>query len=94
MDTFRILSPNQVAYLDLTGSVVETIAHVRENGRIVFMICSTLLWIIMLSLTLVCLEGFARSLEHKWMVRQFGAAYENYVRNMARWFPWYCGQNS
>jgi hypothetical protein len=37
MDTFRILQPRQVAYLDLTGSGVETIAHSRENGRIVFM---------------------------------------------------------
>ena len=35
MDTFRILSAREVAYLDLTGSGVETIAHSRENGRIV-----------------------------------------------------------
>jgi Pyridoxamine 5'-phosphate oxidase len=40
MDTFRILGPNEVAYLDLTGSGVETIAHLRENGRIVFMFCA------------------------------------------------------
>jgi hypothetical protein len=40
MDTFRILQPRQVAYLDLTGSGVETIAHSRENGRIVFMFCA------------------------------------------------------
>lgn len=40
MDTFRILGPRQVAYLDLTGSGVETIAHLRENGRIVFMFCA------------------------------------------------------
>ena len=33
--TFRVLSPRRVAYLDLTGSGVETIAHLRENGRIV-----------------------------------------------------------
>lgn len=37
MDTFRIIAPRVVAYLDLTGSGVETIAHLRENGRIVFM---------------------------------------------------------
>lgn len=36
MDTFRVLGPNEVAYLDLTGSGTETIAHLRENGRIVF----------------------------------------------------------
>jgi hypothetical protein len=40
MDTFRILGPHEVAYLDLTGSGVETIAHSRENGRIVFMFCA------------------------------------------------------
>ena len=40
MDTFRILDPHTVAYLDLTGSGVETIAHARENGRIVFMFCA------------------------------------------------------
>jgi Pyridoxamine 5'-phosphate oxidase len=39
VDTFRILSPTKVAYLDLTGSGVETVAHVRENGRIVLMFC-------------------------------------------------------
>ena len=36
LDTFRVLGPRTVAYLDLTGSGVETIAHLRENGRIVF----------------------------------------------------------
>ena len=40
MDTFRILGPREVAYLDLTGSGVETIAHLRENGRITIMFCA------------------------------------------------------
>jgi hypothetical protein len=40
MDTFRVLGPHDVAYLDLTGSGVETIAHARENGRIVLMFCA------------------------------------------------------
>jgi hypothetical protein len=40
MDTFRILGPREVAYLDLTGSGIETVAHARENGRIVFMFCA------------------------------------------------------
>ncbi len=40
MDSFRVLGPREVAYLDLTGSGVETIAHLRENGRIVFMFCA------------------------------------------------------
>jgi hypothetical protein len=40
LDTLRVLSPRTVAYLDLTGSGVETISHLRENGRIVFMFCA------------------------------------------------------
>jgi len=40
LNTFRILGPSTVAYLDLTGSGVETIAHLRENGRIVLMFCA------------------------------------------------------
>ncbi len=40
LDTFTILGPRRVAYLDLTGSGVETIAHLRENGRIVVMFCA------------------------------------------------------
>ena len=40
LDTFRILGPNRVAYLDLTGSGVETIAHLTQNGRITFMFCA------------------------------------------------------
>src|SRR3954464_14347656 len=39
-DTFRVLSPTSVAYLDYVGSGAETIAHLRENGRIVIMMCS------------------------------------------------------
>ena len=37
LDTFRILDDCTVAWLDLTGSGVETIAHLRENGRITMM---------------------------------------------------------
>jgi hypothetical protein len=40
MDTFRVLGPREVAYLDLTGSGIETMAHLRENGRIVVMFCA------------------------------------------------------
>jgi hypothetical protein len=39
-DTLRVLGPTVVAYLDLTGSGVETISHLKENGRIVLMFCS------------------------------------------------------
>jgi pyridoxamine 5'-phosphate oxidase-like protein len=38
--TFAVLGPNRVAYLDYTGSGVETIAHLRENGRICLMFAS------------------------------------------------------
>jgi hypothetical protein len=38
--SLAILGPRQVAYLDLVGSGAETIAHARENGRIVFMFCA------------------------------------------------------
>lgn len=40
LDTLRLLGPRTIAYLDYTGSGVETIAHVRENGRIVLMLCA------------------------------------------------------
>jgi hypothetical protein len=40
LDTFRILSANQVAYMDLISSGNETSAHLLENGRITFMFCS------------------------------------------------------
>lgn len=39
-DTFRVTGPNEVAYQDYTGSGAETVAHLRENGRIVVMFCA------------------------------------------------------
>ncbi len=39
-DTFRVLGDREVAYLDMTGSGIETIAHVRENRRMVIMFCA------------------------------------------------------
>ena len=38
--TFTVIDDHTVAYLDLTGSGIETIAHLRENGRIVLMFCA------------------------------------------------------
>jgi predicted pyridoxine 5'-phosphate oxidase superfamily flavin-nucleotide-binding protein len=38
--TLRVLDDHTVAYLDLVGSGTETIAHVRENGRVVVMLCA------------------------------------------------------
>jgi hypothetical protein len=40
LNSFRILSPQRVAYLDLTGSGNETSAHLEENGRITLMFCA------------------------------------------------------
>ena len=39
IETFCIVGPREVAYLDFVGSGAETIAHLRENGRIVVMFC-------------------------------------------------------
>lgn len=39
-DSFSVLDSRRVAWVDYTGSGVETIAHLRENGRICIMFCS------------------------------------------------------
>jgi Pyridoxamine 5'-phosphate oxidase len=39
-DTFAILDEHTIAYLDLTGSGAEGIAHVRDNGRVTVMFCA------------------------------------------------------
>jgi hypothetical protein len=38
--SLRVLGPTTVAYLDVVGSGAETIAHVRENARVVVMLCA------------------------------------------------------
>jgi predicted pyridoxine 5'-phosphate oxidase superfamily flavin-nucleotide-binding protein len=38
--SLRVLGPTTVAYLDIVGSGAETVAHVRENGRVVVMLCA------------------------------------------------------
>mgnify|MGYP001548968284 CR=1 FL=1 len=40
LDSFRVISPTRVAYMDITGSGNETSAHILENGRITFMFCA------------------------------------------------------
>jgi len=40
LDSFRVLSPTKVAYMDIIGSGNETSAHVLENERITFMFCA------------------------------------------------------
>src|SRR4051812_5951588 len=39
-DTFTVIDEHTVAYLDLFGSGAETVAHLRDNGRITIMFCS------------------------------------------------------
>ena len=40
LDSFRVISPHQVAYMDIISSGNETSAHLLDNGRITFMFCS------------------------------------------------------
>ena len=39
-DSFRVLSPSRVAYLDIAGSGNETHAHLAADGRITIMVCN------------------------------------------------------
>jgi hypothetical protein len=39
-ETFEIRGPRRVAYVDLIGSGIETVAHLRQNGRITLMFCA------------------------------------------------------
>src|ERR671932_72483 len=38
--SLKVIDDHTVAYLDVIGSGAETIAHLRENGRIVVMLCA------------------------------------------------------
>jgi len=58
LDSFAILDPHTVAYLDFNGSGVETISHLRENGRIVIMFCA-----LEAAPKIVRLHGVGRSIE-------------------------------
>ena len=40
LDSLRILGPTTLAYVDIGGSGIETVAHLKENGRIVIMMCA------------------------------------------------------
>lgn len=40
LDSFRVLGAREVAYLDYVGSGAETVAHLRQNGRITLMFCA------------------------------------------------------
>lgn len=39
-DSFAVLGPLQVAYYEYGGSGIETVAHLRDNGRITLMVCA------------------------------------------------------
>jgi hypothetical protein len=40
LDALRISGPRQLIYADTGGSGIETVAHLKENGRIVVMMCA------------------------------------------------------
>jgi hypothetical protein len=40
LESFQILDERTVAYADLAGSGIETVAHLNENGRIVILFCA------------------------------------------------------
>ncbi|MBL0123734.1 MAG: pyridoxamine 5'-phosphate oxidase family protein [Betaproteobacteria bacterium] len=40
LDTLQILGSRELAYVDIGGSGIETVAHIKENGRIVLMMCA------------------------------------------------------
>ncbi len=40
MDSLIVLGPRRIAYVDLGGSGIETVAHVKENSRVTIMMCA------------------------------------------------------
>jgi len=40
LNSFHVIDSKTVAYLDLTGSGIETVSHLKDNGRIVIMFCA------------------------------------------------------
>lgn len=40
LDSLAVLGPRQLAYVDVGGSGIETVAHLKENGRITIMLCA------------------------------------------------------
>ena len=40
MDSFRVLGPNRVIWLNMTGSGNETSAHIQQDGRMTVMFCA------------------------------------------------------
>ncbi|MES9847699.1 MAG: pyridoxamine 5'-phosphate oxidase family protein [Candidatus Thiodiazotropha sp.] len=40
LDSLRIINPNQVVWLNLTGSSNETATHLRDDGRMTLMFCA------------------------------------------------------
>ncbi|MDJ0941232.1 MAG: pyridoxamine 5'-phosphate oxidase family protein [Woeseiaceae bacterium] len=40
LDSLRVTGPRQLVYADTGGSGIETVAHLKQNGRIVIMLCA------------------------------------------------------
>jgi hypothetical protein len=79
LESFAILDPHSVAYLDLVGSGAETIAHLRENGRITILFC--------------CFEGAPRLLRLYGRGEVFEPGDEGFESLLAR-FPEHPGVRS
>jgi len=40
LDCLRVIGPREIAYVDTGGSGIETVAHIKENGRVTIMLCA------------------------------------------------------
>ena len=40
LDSLRVIEPTRIAYVDTGGSGIETVAHLKDNGRILLMMCA------------------------------------------------------
>ena len=40
LDSLQVLGPRELAYADTGGSGIETLAHLKDNGRITLMLCA------------------------------------------------------
>ncbi len=40
LDSLRVLDGRTIAYVDVGGSGIETVAHIKENGRVTVMMCA------------------------------------------------------
>ncbi len=73
-DTLRVLGPREIAFMDGGGSGVETISHLRDNGRICVMLCA--------------FEGSARILRLHGRGEVVDPLHADFAALLARFPPW------